>query len=315
MRVAVIGVGRMGRHHVRIYSQLAELVAVSDVNEESGRQIASQFKCKYYKNYLEMLDSEKLDAVSVVVPTPMHKQVAMAVIQRKINLLIEKPIATNIPDGLEIVKAARTAKVKLMVGHVERFNPAIIKLRELLDSGTLGEISSVIARRVGVAGGAIGNYENLLVDLAIHDVDIINYILQKTPDKKFCLKGKAINNREDYADILLSYGHTNAFIQVNWITPIKIRTLHITGSKGYAELDYVNQDLKLYKLNYTTDYSNYKDFVVKFGQSDVINIDVLKDEPLKLELMAFLNAVKNDTETPMPGEEAIKALEIVLSLN
>ncbi len=311
MRVAVIGVGNIGRHHARIYSQLAELVAVSDVNEKNGRELAAQFSCKYYKNYIEMLDVEKPVAVSIAVPTALHKEVALEVIKRKINLLIEKPIAPTVKDAREILDAANSAGVKLTVGHVERFNPAVIKLKELIKSGALGDINSVIARRVGVAASGIGSYENLLVDLAIHDVDVINYLLEKFPTNRFCLKGKSINNREDYADMLLSYGNTNAFIQVNWITPVKIRTLHVTGSKGYADLDYITQDLKVYKLNYTRDYSTYKEFIVKFSQPDIMQVEVHKDEPLKLELIAFLNCIKNNIAPAVTGEEALAALEIV----
>ncbi|MBI2040895.1 MAG: Gfo/Idh/MocA family oxidoreductase [DPANN group archaeon] len=315
MRVAVIGVGRMGRHHARIYSQLAELAAVSDVDEENGKQIASEFKCKYYKNYLEMLDTEKPSAVSVVVPTPLHREVALEVIKRKINLLVEKPIATNLNDAREIINAAKENNVKLMVGHVERFNPAIIKLKELISANALGDISSIIARRVGVAGSPITSYENLMIDLAIHDVDIINHILGRLPTGKTCLKGKAINNRDDYADILLSYGKTNAFIQVNWITPVKIRTLHITGSSGYAELDYINLSLKFYKLAKPSGYANYQEFLTKFGQPDITEIEIKKEEPLKIELSEFLKSITMNTMPPMSGDEALKALEIVLSLN
>ncbi len=313
MRVAVIGVGNMGRNHARIYSQLAELVAVSDVNEENGKSLAAQFNCKYYKNYKEMLDVEMPAAVSIAVPTSLHKEVALEVIMRKINLLIEKPIATNVPDAKQIVTAAKENGVKLTVGHVERFNPAVIRLKELIVAGTLGEISSIIARRVGVAGNPINRYENIMIDLAIHDVDIINYLLDRLPTEKVCLKGQAINNKEDYADILLSYGKTNAFIQVNWITPIKIRTLHITGTKGYAELDYVNQDLKFCRLNMPSEYKTYDEFVAKFGQSQITKIEIQKDEPLRLELAAFLNAVKNNDVPAVTGEEATSALEIVSS--
>ncbi len=315
MRVAVIGVGRMGRHHARIYSQLANLVAVSDVSEENGKKIALEFGCRYYKNYLEMLDSEKPDVVSVVVPTPLHKDVALEVIKRKINLLVEKPIATNLGDAREMVNAAKENNVKLMVGHVERFNPAVIRLRELISSGTLGEINSIVARRVGVAGSSITSYENLIIDLAIHDVDIINHLLGRLPTSMACLKGKAVNNRDDYADILLGYGKTNAFIQVNWITPVKIRTLHVTGSGGYAELDYINLSLKFYKLAKPSDYSNYTDFMKKFGQPDITDIEIRKEEPLKIEILEFLKSVEKNTDPPMSGEDAIKALEIVLSLN
>ena len=127
--------------------------------------------------------------------------------------------------------------------------------------------------------------------------------------------GNSLIKNGDYADLLLKYGNTNAFIQVNWLTPIKIRLLNITGSRGYAELNYITQELDLYKTNYAKDYDDFGDFVIKFGTPTKINMDIKKEEPLKVELQTFLNCVKENKDFPVKGEDAFDALKIALELS
>ena len=314
MKIAVIGIGNMGSNHARLYSELASLVAVSDLNEELGKKVSEQFKCKYYKDYKEMLDKEKPDAVSIVVPNSLHKQVALEVIERKIPFLLEKPIADTSENAQEIIKKAKEKNVKFMVGHIERFNPAVIKLKEILDNFELGEINSLICRRVGVIPPKVRD-TNVIIDLAVHDIDIFNYLLNKKPTKLNGFSGSSLSQNPDYADILLKYGNTNAFIQVNWITPIKIRILNVTGSRGYAELNYITQELVVYKSNYIKDFDNFGDFIIKFGQPTKVNIEIKKEEPLKVELQTFLDCIKNNKEFPITGEDALSALNIALELS
>ncbi len=313
MKVGIIGIGNMGSNHARIYSEISDLVAVSDLNEELGKKISEKHKCKYYKNYKDMLNKEKLDAVSIVVPTTFHKQVALDVIENKIPFLLEKPIADTYENALEIIKKARENNVRFMVGHIERFNPAVIKLKEVLDNFELGEISSLICRRVGVIPPKVKD-TNVIIDLAVHDIDIFNYLINKKPTKFYGSLGNALISNGDYADLLLKYGNTNAFIQVNWITPIKIRLLNVTGSRGYAELNYITQELDVYKSNYAKDFDDFGDFVIKFGKPTKVKIDIKKEEPLKVELKSFLDCVEKNKEFPINGEDALSALKIALDI-
>ncbi|MEK6937233.1 MAG: Gfo/Idh/MocA family oxidoreductase [Nanoarchaeota archaeon] len=314
MRVGVIGVGNMGSNHARIYSEIANLVCVSDVNEELGKKVSEKFRCSFYKDYKEMIAKEKLDAVSIVVPTSFHKNVALDVIDKGIPFLLEKPIAENNENAVEIIRKAREKNVKFMVGHIERFNPAVIKLKEVLDNFELGEINSIMCRRVGVIPPKVKD-TNVIIDLAVHDIDIFNYLLGKKPSKLLGFLGNSLIENGDYADLLLRYGNTNAFIQVNWVTPIKIRLLNVTGSRGYAELNYITQELDVYKSNYAKDFDDFGDFVIKFGKPTKVNIEIKKEEPLKVELAAFLDCVKNGKEFPVKGEDALDALKIALELS
>ncbi len=313
INAAVIGTGNMGKNHVRAYSEMdgVKLVAIADISE-NAEQLAEKHGCKYYSDYKEMLESEKLDAVSVCVPTSMHYSVAKDVISRGVSLLIEKPITRDVKEAEEIVGLAKAAGVKLAVGHIERFNPAVRKLKEVIEEGRLGDVTSIIARRVGLFPPQIKD-ANVVIDLAVHDIDVCNFLLGKKPDRVLCESGMAvISKREDFADIFMKYGSTNAFIQVNWITPVKIRQLNITGTKGYAELNYITQELVLYESNYEKQYSDFGDFVLKFGEPKKAVIDVQKGEPLRLELEHFISCVKNNKQPEVDGKEGLDVLRTAL---
>lgn len=150
MRIGVIGTGAMGQHHLRIYSEMrdVELVGLCDVDKNRAVSLAKMHNTTAYFDHRELLKQD-LDAVSVVVPTTLHKEVAFDVINSGTHLLVEKPIADTLENADMMIKAAHDAKVKLMVGHIERFNPAVLKLKEIIDSGMLGKIVSISSRRVG----------------------------------------------------------------------------------------------------------------------------------------------------------------------
>ncbi len=312
LNVAVIGTGNMGRNHIRTYSEIdtAKLVAVSDVDEKRGREVSEKFKCKFYKDYNEMLEKEKIDIVSICVPTFLHHKTCLDVIIHKVNFLVEKPIAKNVGEARDIISKAKEAGVKMTVGHIERFNPAVQMLKKIIDEGKLGNITSVLAKRVGVFPPQIKD-ANVVIDLAVHDIDVINYLLGKSPEKVYSGIGKAlIENRHDYASIFLRYNGANAFIEVNWITPVKIRQLAVTGTKGYAELNYITQELVYYESVYDKSSDSFGDFVIKFGEPNITKIGIQKEEPLKKELMHFIDCIKDNKEPMVSGEQALEALRI-----
>jgi UDP-N-acetylglucosamine 3-dehydrogenase len=153
----------------------------------------------------------------------------------------------------------------------------------------------------------------VLIDLAVHDIDIIGYLLQKEPTRICVNGGWAINrHKEDYAEIFLNYGAVSGYIQVNWITPVVIRELHVTGTKGYAKLNYISQELDFFQSNYEKDFNDHGDFIIKFGNPEKINIPVEKQEPLKMELQSFLGNIEKNTVPEVTGRDGMKALEIAL---
>lgn len=316
IRVGVIGIGNMGKHHARIYHEHddVELAAISDIDENLGMKLSKQYNCKYYNNYVDLLKDKEISAVSIVVPTKLHKKVALDAIRYKKNILLEKPIAETIEDADAIIKSAKKSGIKLFIGHIERFNPAVQKLKQVISEGRIGKVTSIIARRVGLPPSKI-NDTNVLLDLAVHDIDIINYLLEKEPEIVNATSyNSVIASTKDRAEIFLRHGDVTSFIQVNWITPIKIRNLAITGTNGYAELDYINQHLTLYtngSSNGSLIFDNYDEFLRKFSP-DKIEIGISKEEPLRNEIKEFLNCIANNIKPMMSGEEAVLALKIAL---
>ncbi len=317
MNVAVVGIGNMGKHHARIYSELpnTELVAVCDLNKNLGKELADKYGCKFYEDYHDMIKNEKLGAVSIAVPTSHHKKIAVDFLNQKIPVLLEKPICNNLDDAEEIIKTARQNSVTLLIGHIERYNPAIVKVKELIKEGFFGDVISIDAKRVGSYPSQIKD-SDVILDVAIHDIDIINFLYESFPNEVFANNGNAFGGKKaDYVDILMEYGNKSGSIQCNWVTPVKIRNLTVTGTKGYAELNYMTQELKLFESEVIKTFDDFGDFIIKFGNPTTTKAAIQKEEPLKIELTNFINSIENGEELKIDPDEAKKALEIVLKIS
>lgn len=309
IRTAVIGAGNMGKNHIRIYSNISHLVAIADISEDIGRPLAEKYKTSFYKDYLEMLTKEKPKAVSVVVPTPYHRKVVEDCLRYRIPTLVEKPITNTIKDAQTMLESAAKYKTSLMVGHVERFNPAVVKLKKLIRKGKFGKIISIVAQRVGISFPNTKDCD-VLVDLGIHDVDIFNFLLDELPIRIKIVKQKLFkNNKADSASVLLEYKDACCMIQTNWITPIKMRKLYVTGTEGFAEVDYIRQQITLYdKIVEKKKEGNFFEFLsmYEYPKKDVY---ISKKEPLKEELLYFLDCVQNKRK--IDSSYALDALKIV----
>jgi UDP-N-acetylglucosamine 3-dehydrogenase len=315
IKCAVIGAGKMGINHVRIYSELkqVQLVAVADLNEKLGKDASIKYNTKYYSSYKEMIIKEKPDIISICVPTSFHYIVAKDCLMLKKNILLEKPISTTVEEAKKLVALAKKNKVHFMVGHIERYNPAVIKVKELIKKGELGKITSIIARRIGGFPYRIRD-ANIMVDLAIHDIDIVNYLLDEYPKQIFVNKKRIhTKTREDSVEFFLKYKIASAYIQSNWITPVKIRKLAVGGSEGYLEMDYISQQIEFYKSNYDKfkeSANGFSDYILKFSESEKEIIPVIKKEPLTEEILSFINSVKKNKITY--PDYAVNALKIAL---
>lgn len=318
LNAAVIGVGNMGQHHARNYAEIPEtnLVAIADVNEKNGKSLAARFGCKYYQDYKEMLEKEKLDLVTIAVPTKFHKQVALDCIKKDIHILLEKPIAATVSEAKEVVTKAKEKGIKFTVGHIERFNPAVLKLKEMIDAGKLGEIVSISNYRLGPMPVQIKD-ANVVIDIGVHDIDLISWFYGKLPTQIMATGGNAINKvQQDYAEIFLKYGKAAGVVKVNWITPQKIRRMTVSGTKAYVELNFITQELDLYESEYSTESNDFGEFVIKFGEpKDKKVIKVESIEPLKAEILSFVKAIKTDTRPAVTAREAIDALDIACRID
>lgn len=309
--VAVIGIGSIGIHHARNFSEIegSLLVAVSDLDTKKGKECASRYNCQFFPDYRKLLENPQINAISIAVPTHLHYEVARNCLLAGKHVLIEKPITDKSLYARKLISDAQKRNLILGVGHLERFNPAILELKKYIKRGEIGEIVSLLAKRVGLYPPNAPD-TNVIVDLAIHDLDIFSFLLEKQPENIYCMGGKTRKGqREDYAQILLSYPkNINGIIQVNWITPVKIRNLSITGTKGYIELDYTTQKLKLFRNRFTRGFSTFREFLSKFGTPEVVDISVTGEEPLKAELRVFVDCVRNRKKYPVDGNVGLLAL-------
>lgn len=314
LHVAVIGGGNMGKNHLRTYANLpdVELVGLADINPIAA-DLARQYDVAYFEDYKTMLTQTKPDAVSVVVPTPLHHDIAIEVMRRGIHCLLEKPIASTVAEADDIIAAAKQNNAVLAIGHVERFNPMVQKLKKIIDAGEIGDVTSVVARRVG---GFPANEPktDVIIDLAVHDIDVINYLLGSRPKHIHAHGSKTLHSREyDSAELLLDYGRASGFVQANWITPVKVRNLAVTGSKGYVEGNYITQEITYYKHSMVPKNDGFKNFVVTLGEPQKIYHSEPLKEPLAIELSAFLARIRGDkaAEIAHPAD-ARAALDVVL---
>lgn len=313
-RIGVIGVGTIGYHHARIYAELpgVELTAVCDTDDQRARRVAAAFGCRSYRDHEALVRAADVDAVSVAVPTLQHETVGTAALSAGLHALVEKPLATSVPGAQRLTRIAQSRGVVLAVGHVERFNPAVIQLKHLIETGALGAITSIQAKRVGLLPTRAPDTD-VILDLAIHDIDVVTFLLGREPTEVVATAGSAVlNHTYDHAEVFLKYDGLGCFIQANWITPVKIRTLTVTGSKAYTELNYITQELKFFEATVATSHQDFPDFLAKFGEPRTGTVDLPREEPLRRELAGFVAAVSHgDGAALVTPEESIAALRVV----
>jgi UDP-N-acetylglucosamine 3-dehydrogenase len=315
IKVAVIGAGNMGRHHVRNYAMLpeSELVALADINPDSAK-LAKEYKAKFFTDYKEMLEEMKPQAISIVVPTPLHLEVGTYAMERGIHCLVEKPIAYSIKEADALIGLAEKNKLVFTVGHIERYNPIVRKLKEIMDEKRLGKVTSIVCRRVG-GFPAVEPKTDVVIDLAVHDIDIINYLLGRLPSDIHSHGSQTHHTKKiDASEILLDYGNASGFIQANWVTPVKIRTISITGSDGYVEGNYITQELMYYHHNMQeVKNGSFSSFVMNLGEPEQEMIPVDFEEPLAVELKTFLSVIGGSKKTELvPPWDAREALRLSL---
>lgn len=318
IKAAVIGVGSMGKNHARVYSDLpdVELVAVVDANREIARQVAEGTGARFYTSYLDMLNKERPQAVSVAVPTRLHTEISIRAIEAGAHLLIEKPIASTIQEAEQIIRRSNDLKRKLMVGHIVRFNPAIQALKQKISQGSLGRIFQIVCRRVGPFPSRIRDV-GVVIDLAPHDLDLMRFLTGLNPIRVYAETEQRIHT--DYEDLLLGLlrfpqGITGA-LEINWLTPTKVREILVLGEKGLFRVDDLTQDLYFYE-NAQVDLVTWDALQTLKGVSEgsMIRFALQRYEPLKAELQAFINSIQHDTPVPVSGEDGLAALKIALAL-
>lgn len=318
LRAAVIGVGAMGQHHARVYAQLSttQLVGVADASETTGQRIADLHHTAAFANHRAMLEETRPDLVTVAVPTEYHHAAAMDALEAGCHVLIEKPIAVDEEQAQELIDRAAEMDRKLMVGHIVRFDPAVQALREHLEAGELGRIFQVRCRRLGPFPARIRDV-GVVIDLATHDLDMIRFLTGREAVRVYAETEQKIHSA--YEDILVGTVRltdgTIGILDINWLTPNKIRELTVTGERGMFLVDHLTQDLYFYE-NAETHGEGWSAIRLLRGVSEgrMIRYPIQKYEPLKAELEAFARAVADDTPVPVTGADGLAALRLAKAL-
>jgi len=307
----------MGRNHARILSEssFAELVGVVDSDAAAAKAMAGRVNVAAFTDPMIAVDETRADAAIVAVPTEHHHAVALSLIERGVHVLVEKPIARTVAEGQELVAAAVRAGVTLSVGHVERFNPAVIELKRRLDRGDLGAIFMVHSRRQSPYPRRIMDV-GVAADLASHELDMMRYLVG-SPGR---VLGSAVSRRihpshEDIVFGLLRFqSGALGVLDVNWVTPTKVRDITVTGERGMFVVNYLAQELFFYSNAGAGESQNESswlpghDFTVDEG--DMLRVHISRREPLLSELESFVESCRSGTRPVVDGTDGVAALHL-----
>jgi UDP-N-acetylglucosamine 3-dehydrogenase len=308
VRAGVVGFGAMGRHHARNLQAMpgVELVGVVDT---SGMALAQASALGYptFRSSAALLEAG-IDAAVIAVPTSLHEEAAEPFIDRGCALLIEKPIAPSMVAAKRLIERCRTAGIPLMVGYVERYNPAMEVVRDFVAAGNLGKLISISARRVGILPPRIRD-ASVLIDIGVHDIDMVAFITGARLNLIAAQGGMAVlDDRLDFATLLIDAAGCSVSIEANWITPVKLRELSITGTHGYCRVDYITQEAWFAPGQSFEPTGNYEELVNQYTRGTLIALPVEKREPLARELEVFINGVRGG---PLPNPSlALASLRI-----
>jgi predicted dehydrogenase len=307
IRVGVIGVGRMGERHCRIYSTLgdAAFVGVSDMSAVRGRDIAARYDVDYFEDYADLLGH--VDAVSVVAPTQHHHAIASECLRRGINVLVEKPIASSVVEAADLIRLARRHSAILQVGHIERFNPAFLELQSIACDL---EVVAIAARRLSPFDTSNTDID-VVLDLMIHDIDLALALSDRPIDAVTAHGQSRLTPSADYAVANLQFADgPMATLTASRITEQKVRQLELTALGAYVEADLLNKSVSIYRRivpEYITNHSR----PLRYRQESLVErIYIPTAEPLMLELQDFVACVREGKRPKVAGEDGLRALEL-----
>ncbi len=317
LRAGVVGLGSMGRNHVRVYDELVdevELVAVADPDAGAVQRAITGRAARGYTDTDRMFAEERLDLLSVVAPTSLHLPVTLDALLAGVHVLVEKPIAGARDEAERMIAAAREAGKMLTVGHIERFNPAIRELKRRLEAQELGRIFQIKATRLGPFPARIRDV-GVVVDLAPHDLDIMRFLIGSEPIRLYAETEQRIHtDHEDLFNGMMKFANgVVGILDINWLTPTKRRSLSVTGERGMYVADYIDQNLVFYANPDAVHTWENRDAleaapVSSVAEGEMTRRYVHREEPLAVELGEFARAVRDGAPPPVEPHDALVAL-------
>jgi UDP-N-acetylglucosamine 3-dehydrogenase len=315
LRLGLAGLGSMGRNHLRVISNHPEttLLAISDPDATALAEAVGKTGAAGFADPLEMIAAAGLDGIVVAAPTTAHVPLALAAIERGIGVLVEKPLAASVDEALAIVTAARRRGVRVQVGHVERYNPAVLEMGRLMREGWLSTIYAITSRRAGPFPARIRDV-GVTVDLGTHDVDILSWIAGERPVRVYAETSQRLHaTHEDLTFGLMHFpSGATGFLDVDWLTPAKRRSLVAIGEEGMFELDYLTQKLTFTRADVDKPLM-IGGYATTFA-GDVAEIPIVSIEPLRAELDEFVRVLRTGERPYVDGEDGLWAVAIANAL-
>jgi predicted dehydrogenase len=309
IKMALIGLGRMGSYHLNLYDEINEinLTALSDVDADKLKKIADKYDVIFDTDYKKVIDSA--DAVTIAAPTKYHYEIAKYCLEAKKHVLVEKPITTNLAEAEELFKIAEKNNCILNIGHVERFNGAVQELKNIVDNPHLIE-----SRRVGPFVERMKN-DSIVLDLLIHDIDIILNIVNSPVVDVKATGSSVYSDLPDFAAVDLVFeNNAVANILVSRITQKKDRTMSISQEDAFIHLDYTNQDINIYRKGQSQHIFGNKELRYK-NEYVLERLFVYKDNPLKQEIRHFIDCIKGENSRMVSVNHELMSLKIVLEVD
>lgn len=311
MRAALVGAGHMGQYHILVFAELrdVELVGIVDVDTAKAGRLAVQYDTQAFADHRDLIG--RVDLATVAVPTPLHFEVTRDLLEGGINVLVEKPMTLTLEEARELFRIARERNVILHVGHVERFNGAVQELHKIVVNPILVE-----SRRLGPFVPRV-QHDTVVMDLMIHDIDIILNLVDSEIRRVTALGARVHSAQPDVANVqILFESGTIANITASRATEQKIRTLAITQPDAYIVLDYTDQKIQIHRRA-ATEYILNRESIRYRQESSVEHLFVHKENPLKLEILHLVEAVRHARQTgraDLGDAEDLRSLAVALEV-
>lgn len=292
MKVVQIGTGGWGKNHTRILAQLGVLTAVCDTDEKRAKEYGEKYSVNHYNSVDSLLDSEEFDAAFVCTPTSTHSKIASQLIQAKKNVFVEKPMTYLSEEGEDLLELAKRNKVLLTCGYIERFNPAVATVKELVQSKKFGDLVMLEFHRESRMPLHIKDV-GIIYDTSVHDIDTAMWLFDDTPEVVFARAGQIKHEHEDFASIMLGFKDNKvAIISSNWITPTRVRNFNAVCTEAIISSDFISQEVKIEKSD-DTEIPRHE-----------------KQEPLLREIESFLGAIEGKNELIVKPQQAVNVTKI-----
>ena len=292
MKIVQIGTGGWGKNHTRVLSQLGVLTAICDADAERSKEYGEKYSVNHYDSIDSMLGSEEFDAAFVCTPTSTHSKIATQLLEAKKHVFVEKPMTYLSEDGEDLLEIVKKNKVLLTCGYIERFNPAVDTVKQIVKSKKYGDLVMLEFHRESRMPLHIKDV-GIIYDTSVHDIDTAMWLFDDTPEVVFARAGQIKHEHEDFASIMLGFKDNKvAIISSNWITPTRVRTFNAVCTEAIISSDFISQEVKI-----------EKDDDTEIPRND-------KQEPLLREIQSFIGAIEGKNELIVKPEHAVNVTKI-----